>query len=294
MAVLAQLVQPLFEGDAAVGNQPVGGSAHVLGEQGQDLFVVLVGAIGLEVGNHRLHGVVSHAVVDLQLRAHDHLVAAGHGDGAAQEAGLLHQDDALAQLGQTGSGSHTGSAAAHHDHIGGQLLGFLLTGRGGSVLQSLHVTTGLGHSVGHGLQDGIAGDGGTGDGVHGQALVFHNGGGNVFNGTVADPGGLGMLHDLHGIDGIGGEGDLHLHVAVLTGGSPGIGAGGVDACFLTGSGGGGSGLLGGVSAAGSQPQNHHKSQKQGQSTFHVAFLLFLFFQRGFPGFTGEWPTSRPK
>ena len=57
-------------------------------------------------------------------------------------------------------------AAAHDYHIGGQLLGAVLSGGNGHVFQGFHITAGLGNGIGHSGYNALAGHGSAGDGVH--------------------------------------------------------------------------------------------------------------------------------
>ena len=254
VAVLAQLMQTGIKLDAAGGNQPVGGGTHIFGKQGQDFFVVLAGAVGLEISDHGLHAVVLHAIVRLELGTHNHLVAAGNGDGTAQEGGLLKQNDLLPQLCQTDCGAHTGTAAAHYHYIGGQFFLDVFTGCNLHIFQGFHVAACLLDGIGYRFHNTVAGVGCAGNGIHTQALGFHDLRGDVGNGRVTQAGGFGMRDNGNALNFFCGEGDLYRDVTILARPNAGVGAGGV---------GSGLGGLRRSCTVGSHAQNHCKHKNQG-------------------------------
>ena len=257
--------------DAAGGNQPVGGGTHIFGKQGQDFFVVLASTVGLEISDHGLHAVVLHAIVRLELGTHNHLVAAGNGDGTAQEGGLLKQNDLLPQLCQTDCGAHTGTAAAHHHHIGGQFFLNVFTGCNLHIFQGFHVTACLLDGVGYRVHNTVAGIGCAGNGIHTQALGFHDLRGDVGNGCVTQAGGFGMRDNGNALNFVCGEDDLHRDVTVFARPNAGVGAGGVGSGLGRDTGalrpflgvGAGLGGLRRRCTVGSHAQNHGKHKNQG-------------------------------
>ena len=205
--------------------EPVGDLAHIVGVQADELLVAHVLAVLLEVGDHLLGGVLGHAAVDLQLGAAHDLVAAGHGDGAAQTVGLLKQDDVLALLLKTDGAAHASTAATHDDGVSLELdrLSGLLglngseEGLGGA---------GLLGGVGHGVDDALGGNRGAGNGVDADALGVNDALDHHVDGTVAHNSGcLGLRGDLDGLECGVGEGHVDDDVAAVTRAGARVGTG---------------------------------------------------------------------
>ena len=130
----------------------------------------------------------------------------------------------------------------------------MLTGCNLHVFQGFHVAACLLDGIGDCFHNAVAGVGGTGNGIYTQALGFHNLGGNLLDGSVAETGGLGVGNNADAFNLLSGEGDLYRDVTVLARPNAGVGAGGV-----------GSGL-GGLRrrcTVGSHAQNHGKHENQG-------------------------------
>ena len=150
--------------------------------------------------------------------------AAGGRQRAADHVQLLQHDEAdvrvvLLEL----IGRHqAGDARAHDDDVGfhrfalRKLGGFLL------LLEGRHVHAAGRESGFHRRQDGFAGDGGAGHGVHRQALLLHDAGGNGLHRLVADAGGFIVLAHGDGRDAAVLIADGHRYVAAHAGRRGGI------------------------------------------------------------------------
>ena len=251
VGVFGQVVQAALHVvlNARVLVDPVGGLAHVLGIELDELRHADALAVLLEVLDHGFGGVVGHAGLRLQLAALHHLVAAGHGDGPAQAVGLLHQDDGMPQLLQADGGGHARAAGADDHGVGAHFHGLAGLRLARGRLHGGEAAACLLDGVGYGGDDAHAGEGGAGDGVHVNALSGHDGGRQLFQHAIGNSGGFGLLNNLDRFDGVLAEGHFNNNVASVAGTYSLVGAGGE--CGLCGGAG-----AGGTAARDAKPGGH--------------------------------------
>ena len=187
--------------------------------------VLLLGLVGLVAGDHALGG----------------------SGGAADGSSLLQQDDVSALVVGFHSGSHASAASANDDHVSGVLEGLSGIVHDLGHLEGLNVSTGSDQSSLSRVDDGVGGQGGTGHDVHQQGLLGDDRGGDGLNDGLEETLGLVVGHNGHGLDGVIGHDDGHLHVAHLAHGFALVGTGGHGA------------------GAGSQ---HHHSQEERNDLLH--------------------------
>ena len=136
---------------------------------------------------------------------------AGQGSVAAHLAGLFNDDDGLAFLVGGDSSSHTGAAGTNNNHISGHFLVLLLLYHRSDGLEGLHIAAGLGHTIGHAVQNGVGGEGSTGHCINAQALELDDLGRHALADGNTDAGGLLMLQ-LNVGDGSVAEGNGNGHL----------------------------------------------------------------------------------
>ena len=250
------------------GGQPVDGVGALLGHHGHQAVVVDAVAAVDGVLNELLHPAVGDAQVGLILGVGCVHAAGGLQAVAAHDGHLFHHDDLGTVLGGLCGGGQTGTAGTHHHDVTVQRLGGLFHGgvrslghgKGGSV-QSGVLQSGL-----HGLLEGVAGHGGTGNAVHVVAVGSHHGIRQLFAGHRADALGLVLLGDNDGINCVGVGGHFHDDVAFNAFGRTGAGD------FP----GGGTGGLAAGSAAGRQRQQHGTGQHSGADAVQDPVFLHGF------------------
>ena len=237
------------------------------------MLCVEAGQFLVKVGVAADVGVLVHKVLIQKLRAVHHIglglhFGAGAGEGSAAHigsaaplAGLFQHHHIGSGLGGGQGGVHAGKAAADHNDVG-LVKGQLHIG-GLALLHRLGLPPGHGQSVGHGLLDGVRGDGGPGNAVHLGGVGLLDGGGDLLDGGVGNAGGLCMVGHLHGGDGVLIHRDLHGQLAAhAVFRDTHIGAGGIDPLLV---------LFG----AGAQIQAKGQRQCERQCfLFHLTSSLF--------------------
>ena len=147
----------------------------------------------------------------------------------------------------------------------------MFTGCNLDAFQGFHVAACLLDGIGYRVHNTVAGIGCAGNGIHTQALGFHDLRGDVGNGRVTQAGGFGMRDNGNALNFVCGEGDLYRDVAVLARPNAGVGAGGVGSGLGRDTGalrpflgvGAGLGGLRRRCTVGSHAQNHGKHKNQG-------------------------------
>ena len=173
------------------------------GDGGQS-GIQTVGSIVHQVVIHLLRGVVDVLLLGLVgLVAGDH--ALGGSSGAADGAGLLQQDDLSALVEGFHSSSHASAASANDDHVGGVLDHLSGIVHNFDNLEGFHISASSDQSgLGSG-NDGLGGDGSASHGVNNQALVGHDGSGNLLNRGARDGGSFVLSGHGDGLNGVLGH-----------------------------------------------------------------------------------------
>ena len=152
----------------------------------------------------------------------------GYAGTAAQKTGLLDQHNfqsadlvyAIPRIGLSRR-NHTGSAAAHHQNIGVDILSLSQRNLFHSSGEGIR-PAGLLQTIPNSVLYGIAGKGSSGDTIHIIGLISQNGGRYLIAGRIGDGGGMvGHFHDPHirNAVGVNCHADSHMFLLVAFFGS---------------------------------------------------------------------------